>query len=99
MSDPIKARFGWYRQFNGENFFMSVRQLLLAEKKIKSLSLLQKYTLLSAAKPETDRIQEISASSENDSTLTSADEYMWLVEYLLAVVALDKMPKSDVAVT
>ena len=98
MSDPIEARFAWYRQVNGGNFFMSVRQLLLAEKKIISLSLLQKHTLLSATKLEADRLQEISASSENDSTLTSADEYMWLVEYLLAVIALDEMPLSDVAV-
>ena len=98
MSDPIEARFGWYCQVNGGNFFMSVRQLLLAEKKIKSLCLLQKHALFSATKLEADRLQEISASSENDSTLTSADEYMWLVEYLLAVIALDEMPPSDVAV-
>ena len=33
LSDPIEARFGWYRQANGGNFFMSIKQLLLAEKK------------------------------------------------------------------
>ena len=33
MSDPIEGRFGWYRQANGGNFFMSIKQLLLAEKK------------------------------------------------------------------
>ena len=33
MSDPIEARFGWYRQANGGNFFMSIKQLLLAKKK------------------------------------------------------------------
>ena len=34
MSDPIEARFGWYRQMNGGNFFMSLCQLLDSEKKI-----------------------------------------------------------------
>ena len=33
MSDPIEARFAWYRQANGGNFFMSIKQPLLAEKK------------------------------------------------------------------
>ena len=32
MSDPIEARFGWYRQANDGNFFMSIKQLLLTEK-------------------------------------------------------------------
>ena len=32
-SDPIEGRFGWYRQVNGGNFFMSINQLFLAEKK------------------------------------------------------------------
>ena len=32
MSDPIEARFGYYRQANNGNFFMSIKQLLFAEK-------------------------------------------------------------------
>ena len=32
MSDPTEGRFGWYRQANGGNFFMYIKQLLLAEK-------------------------------------------------------------------
>ena len=41
MSDPLEGRFGWYRQTNGGNFFVSVKQLLHSEKKIRCLSLLQ----------------------------------------------------------
>ena len=37
LSDPIEARFGMYRQSNGGNFFMSVHQLLQAEKKFANL--------------------------------------------------------------
>ena len=34
-SDPIERRFGWYRQLCGANYFLSVRQLLESEKKIR----------------------------------------------------------------
>ena len=34
--DPIEARFGWYRQVNGGNFFMSLKQVLKAEKNSKT---------------------------------------------------------------
>jgi len=96
MSDPIEARFGWYRQVNGGNFFMSVRQLLLAEKKIKCLSLLQKHTLLSAA---TMDIANDGALANDVPSTSSDNDNMWLVEYLLAVASLDEMPQSDAAVT
>ena len=32
MFDPIEDRFGWYRQVNGANFFISTKELLQAEK-------------------------------------------------------------------
>ena len=32
-SDPIEGRFGWYRQTNGGNFYISINQLCQAEKK------------------------------------------------------------------
>ena len=34
-SDPIERRFGWYRQLCGANYYLSVRQFLESEKKIK----------------------------------------------------------------
>ena len=49
MSDPLEARFGWYRQLNGGNFFMSIRQLLHAEKKIRVLSIVQQQLILEAS--------------------------------------------------
>ena len=39
-SDPIEKRFGQFRQLSGANFFISVRQLLDAEKRIRILSLI-----------------------------------------------------------
>ena len=49
MSDPIEGRFGWYRLVNGGNFYMSVKQVLHAEKKIRKLSFLQQQALMSGA--------------------------------------------------
>ena len=33
MSDLIEEQFVWYRQVNGVDFYMSVKQVLQAEKK------------------------------------------------------------------
>ena len=52
LSDPIEGRFGWYRQMNGGNFFMSIMQLLQSEKKIRILTKLQEKIVLSASKIE-----------------------------------------------
>lgn len=35
QSDPIEGRFGNWRQMSGANFFMSVKQLMSSEKKIR----------------------------------------------------------------
>lgn len=41
QSDPIEQRFGWYRQLSGANYFVSVRQVLEAEKSIRVKSLIK----------------------------------------------------------
>ncbi len=41
QSDPIERRFGWYRHLGGSNYFISVRQILEAEKSIRLRSLLK----------------------------------------------------------
>lgn len=41
QSDPIEKRFGRYRQMSGANFFISVKQVIESEKKIKLVSLLK----------------------------------------------------------
>ena len=40
-SDPIEKRFGQYRQLAGANYFLSVRQFLETEKKIRLNSLVK----------------------------------------------------------
>ncbi|KAG1673827.1 MFS-type transporter SLC18B1 [Nymphon striatum] len=41
QSDMIESRFGWYRQLSGGNYFISVKQVLESERKIKAVSLLK----------------------------------------------------------
>ena len=41
QSDPLEKRFSWYRQMSGGNYFVSVKQVLEAEKAIKMKSLLK----------------------------------------------------------
>ena len=45
-SDPIERRFGWYRLLGGANYYLSVRQFLESEKKIR-LQCLIKFSKLS----------------------------------------------------
>lgn len=49
QSDPLEGRFGVYRQLNGASYFVSIRQVLLAEKKLRVLNLLQQRMLNDAA--------------------------------------------------
>ncbi len=41
QSDPLESRFGWYRQLNGGNYYLSCRQLFENERKIRAVSLLK----------------------------------------------------------
>ena len=49
-SDPIEGRFGWYHQASGGNLFISIKQLVEAEKKIRTLSLLQQQGLFKVSR-------------------------------------------------
>ena len=86
MSDPLEGRFGWYRQTNGGNFFVSTKQLLHSEKKIRCLSLLQQDTLLTTVQ-HCDFDDDISTDDQNEDCI-------WL-EKILFDVTLDDIPQSD----
>ena len=88
-----EARFGWYRQVSGGNFFISVKQLLLAEKNIRCLSLLQQEALLAAAKIKSAQDDEDVQSCK--SNLDS--EIAWLSDFLTPI-SLDNVCQSDSAV-
>ena len=41
QSDSIESRFGWFRQLSGSNYFISTRQVLESDNKIRTISLLK----------------------------------------------------------
>ena len=90
LSDPIEGRFGWYRQVNGGNFYMSVKQLLEAEKKIRALTLLQEQMLKSAS--QLSESFEISLFSNKTSSHIS--EVAWFSDFL-SKVTLGDISETD----
>ncbi len=71
QSDPIERRFGWYRQLSGGNYFVSIRQILEAEKSIRLKSLVTfsgfsmdslKEVFSESARMEEEEVSGLSAS-------------------------------------
>lgn len=75
QSDDLEERFGWYRQLCGANFFVSVRQVLEAEKGIRLKSLL-KFSQLTMKE-----VGEVFSKKSNDiSNLSEVDIFTSLFE-------------------
>lgn len=91
-SDPIEGRFGWYRQVNGGNFYMSILQLFHAEKKIRCLSLLQQKSLHKLANLNTKH----SISTEDCSS--SVEDLTWLKDWAVQA-QVNEVSDDDAAVT
>ena len=68
MSNPTERWFGWHHQVNGSDFYMSVKQVLQAEKKIRKLSLLQHQALMTAAGPFAQYLLPINSNNTQNST-------------------------------
>ncbi|MEL7308621.1 MAG: hypothetical protein AAGK05_12630 [Pseudomonadota bacterium] len=88
QSDPLEARFGCYRQLNGANFFVSVRQLLDSEKKIRVLNRL---------KDMKDAVESgvvtTLASFLPNVVMTCNVEYLWLATRLhCCVESIEEVP-------
>ena len=91
-SDPLEGRFGWYRQVNGGNFFMSIKQLFQAEKKIRCLSLVRQQILHSAS-----RLNIQNDLLESMEEIDDIDENPWLYEFLVRA-ELGEIPDADACV-
>ena len=76
QSDALEGRFGIYRQLNGASFFMSVRQVLHAEKKIRVLNLMQ-MGLVAAAVSSSDPPQFLEGTTDAD-----VSDLAWLNDQL-----------------
>ena len=93
-SDLIEGRFGWYRQVNGENFFVSINQLFQAEKKIKCLSLIEK-EIMFRANTLVSQPNSIQSEVGDDHGQTRND--LWLFEFF-GNTDFDQFSESDACV-
>ena len=62
QSDPIESRFGWLRQMSGANYYVSTKQVMDNDRKIRAVSLL-KFSCISLA--------EIDAVINSETSLTT----------------------------
>jgi len=65
QSDAIERRFGWLRQLSGANYYISVRQVIESDRKIRALSLL-KFSGLSLSDIDAAIQCDVSQSSDDD---------------------------------
>ncbi len=78
QSDPIERRFGWYRQLAGGNYFISIRQILEAEKSIRLKSLL-KFSGLSMT--EVKEAFKDGSNRQTEATNTQTNELLQLLDH------------------
>jgi len=79
QSDAIESRFGWLRQLAGANYYISMRQVIEGDKKIRALSLLKfsNFTLaeISDATPQSDCVQSSAADDSLADVIADAVSY------------------------
>lgn len=93
QSDCLEERFGWMRQLSGANYFLSIRQILENDKKIRAISLLR-FSKLSIS--DIDLAIEETASNREESLESEASH---LASELYSNMAMDISPNdSDKAV-
>lgn len=68
-SDPIEARFGAYRQMAGANYYISCKQLLEAEKKLRIINLIKCHVDFHNFDISTDSVSDLSSESNTDLEL------------------------------
>ena len=69
QSDAIEKRFGWLRQLSGANYYISVRQVIESDRKIRALSLLK---LSSISISEIDDALQLDESRSSDDSLADS---------------------------
>ena len=78
QSDAIESRFGWLRQLSGANYFISTRQVLESDRKIRALSLL-KFSGISLV--EIDVVPESESYQSQSDDNKTADDILEAVKF------------------
>ena len=84
QSDNIESRFGHIRQLSGANYYLSMRQLLESDRKLRALSLI-KYSKISV-----NQINEAAKTANN-----ATQEVMSKAESLYGDLSLNIFPTKD----
>jgi hypothetical protein len=86
QSDAIESRFGWLRQLSGANYYISMRQVLESDRKIRTVSLL-KYSKFS--------LSDIDAAIQSDASASQSDSNL-LAEAIAGALTLNyELTSSD----
>jgi len=67
QSDALESRFGWLRQLSGANYYISMRQVLESDRKIRAISLV-KFSGFTLEEID-DAIQSINSNNQSASQL------------------------------
>jgi hypothetical protein len=71
QSDAIESRFGWLRQLSGANYYISMRQVMESDRKIRAVSLV-KFSSFTLSEID-DAIESASSSSSQSCCQTHDD--------------------------
>ncbi len=72
QSDALESRFGWLRQLSGANYYISMRQVVEGDRKIRALSLL-KFSKISLSEIDDAMQADVSGNSATTETDAAAD--------------------------
>jgi len=86
QSDAIESRFGWLRQLSGANYYISTRQVLESDRKIRALSLL-KFSGISLTEIDSVLQTEIANQSQSDDAKTA--------DTITEVLTFDRFPLAS----
>lgn len=80
QSDALESRFGWLRQLAGANYFISMRQVVEGDRKIRALSLL-KFSKVSLSELEVAVQPDCTGSSSSSEIDAGADAIAAAVKF------------------
>ena len=98
QSDPLESRFGRYRQMSGGNFFISVKQIIESERKIRLSSILHHSGVTLDRLTMEDDTSDVFHSSDNsfpidDLPFVEISESEFQIVYFIAGYCAKKVEK------
>jgi hypothetical protein len=93
QSDPIESRFGWLRQMSGANYFISMRQVLDSDRKIRAVSLL-KFSKFSLSEID-EIIKSTNSFAEDSENSTTNDVNNTITDNICHSLTYNQLPTTS----